>query len=87
MCISPSFWPNAAGKIHQNGDEVFLRAGASRYALKAFNTGYCVGDCSLRVQPGDTLTGWLAYDEFELPLSAQAEGKTLEFQPKAYACR
>jgi len=88
LCISADYWPNAAGKLNQMGDRVFLVVKGERYPIEDFNTGYCVGKaCAKRVAPGEQISGSIPYQDFDLPEKLWGEPKSLEFTPQAYACR
>ncbi len=86
MCLSPSNWPNAAGKIDQASDIMFLVVGDKKLPVSDFNTGYCPGGCFFRVAPGKTLKGTISYEDFRLPADLVNEPKRLEFSPQAFRC-
>lgn len=86
MCLLPEHWPNQAGKINQGSDRMVLVAGAERFPVEDFNTGYCPEGCPLRVAPGAELLTSVSYAEFALPERLWGAAKTLEFAPLAYAC-
>lgn len=88
VCLTPSQWPNAAGKLDQAQEQVSLFVGIESFPIEDFNVGYCPYDCSLRVGPGETVTGYLWYSDFRLPERlVGVAGKILEFKPHGYRCR
>ena len=89
MCLTASFWHDAAGQMYQTGDRVALIVDGQRFPIKQFNKGPCVVleyTCGARVAPGKELVGSIAYGEFGLPASLRYKPKTLYFSPLAPAC-
>ena len=90
VCISAGEWPNVAGKLNQMGDRVFLVVGDERFPIEDSNTGYCVGNkgntCVQRVGPGEEISGYIAYKEFNLLPQLRYSAKKLEFSPQGYIC-
>ena len=86
LCLTPSQWPTQAGFMNSPENRVFLRVGEQRYSMKEHNTGYCFGGCPVRVEPGATLTTFVSYERFHLPLELASAPKDLEFSPSAYPC-
>ena len=86
VCFSPSHWPNQAGKIDGAGGRVVLVVGEKRFPLEDFNTGYCPG-CATSVEPGETISGFLLYEDFSLPEELVNEGKKLKFVTYGFFCK
>jgi hypothetical protein len=87
MCLMPEHWPNQAGKINQAADYVSLIVDGVSYPIEDFNTGYCIGGCPTYVSPGETITGFISYRDFNLPVELFSRPKALEFSPRAFACK
>lgn len=87
VCVSPDFWPNQAGKIHEATDILVLVVGNERFPVVDFNTGYCPQGCYERVAPGQEIFGFISYDDFQLPERLWTATKRLEFRPQGFACR
>lgn len=87
MCLLPEHWPNAAGKINQASNHVYLIVGDERFPIEDFNTGYCPEGCATYVAPGERISAFVAYSDFNLPIHLINEPKKLEFSPKAFECR
>ena len=87
MCLSTGHWPNEAGKFNQASDLVFLVIDGKRYPIEDFNTGYCIGGCPTYVEPGEEVKAFVPYRDFGLPEALIDKPKTLEFSPRAYACK
>jgi len=87
MCLLPEHWPNQAGKINQASDIVFLVVGQERFPIENFDTGYCPQGCATRVAPGEKISRSIPYADFSLPERLKDAPKTLEFSPKAFACK
>lgn len=87
LCLSEDDWPNAAGKLNQMGDVVFLVVEGERFPIEDFNTGYCPTGCERRVKPDEEIVGFIPYVDFKLSERLRFEPKTLEFHPQAYVCR
>jgi hypothetical protein len=88
LCLSPSEWPNVAGKLNNWApSNIALRVASARFPLKNFNTGYCVGGCPIYLAPGKRITGFIAYADFDLPADFIWQPKVLEFSSTAYICR
>lgn len=90
MCLTASFWPDAAGKVYQMGSRVALIVDGRHFPIAQFNKGPCVvveRACVARVGPGEDITGSISYREFGLPASLRNKPKTLYFAPTAPACR
>ncbi len=85
-CLTPSQWPNHAGKIDQGSDYVFLVVDGKKYPVEDFNAGYCPGGCPSYVKPGEKLSTFITYKDFNLPEELFDKPKQLEFVPKAYQC-
>lgn len=87
LCLSPSEWPNAGGKMNHASNRVALVIGDRRYAIVDFNTGYCFGGCPTHVRSGEEITAFIPYREFRLPDELRNQPKKLEFSPAAYRCK
>ncbi len=87
VCLLPEMWPDSKGKIDGAGDRMFLIVRENRYPVASFNTGYCLGNCYLRVSPGEKITTFIPYDYFNIPEDLVFEKKRLEFIPYASFCR
>jgi hypothetical protein len=85
VCLPPDQWPNSAGKINQTRT-VHLFIDGRRYPVAFFNTGYCLGGCPTYVKPGQTVTAFIPYRDFNLPSDLAAKAKRLEFSPVGYTC-
>jgi hypothetical protein len=89
VCLTASFWPDAAGKVYQMSNRVALVVDGRSYAIAQFNKGPCVVveySCVARVAPGKEITGSIPYAEFGLPPALRDKPKTLYFSPLAPAC-
>ncbi|MEM7280018.1 MAG: hypothetical protein AAF438_00105 [Pseudomonadota bacterium] len=84
VCLLPEHWPNQAGKINQT-KAVFLIVSGERFPIEYFNTGYCP-DCKLIVQPDETVTSSISYDDFQLPAKLRDQPKNLELPSVAFSC-
>jgi hypothetical protein len=87
LCLTTSGWPNAAGKLNQMGDVVFLVVGTKRFPIEDFNTGIPIDDSEHRVLPSEEISAYIPYEDFDLPERLRYEPKSLEFSPRAYVCR
>ncbi len=85
VCLLPEHWPNKAGKMNQ-ANSVFLVVDDTKYPVEYFNTGFCQG-CSLAVQPGETVTAFIAYADFALPEALHDAPKQIEIPAIAFTCR
>jgi hypothetical protein len=86
VCLSPSQWPNSAGKINQ-ANRVSLIVDGQRYPIEVFNTGYCFGGCPTYVEPGQRVRAFVPYRDFKLPPALASKSKQLEFSPSGYVCK
>lgn len=86
LCLYPTHWPNAGGKIDQASERVALLVEGERLPIEDFNTGFCPG-CKLRVEPGETVSAFISYSDFKLPERLADEPKVLQFEPMAFDCR
>jgi hypothetical protein len=85
ICISPDYWPNQAGKINQASSYVWVDIEQYRFNLLDYNTGYCP-KCSIKVLPGQKITGHIPYAEFQIPEHFYKAKKILHFQPQSSSC-
>jgi hypothetical protein len=79
VCLDVGDWPNALGRVNQMSDMMYLVVGQRRFPIRDLNTGYCVGDCSVRVSPRMTIRATIPYAEFTLPDELRHEKKSLEY--------
>jgi hypothetical protein len=87
ICLNPESWPNQSGKINEPGNDVALIVEGERFVMVQHNTGYCFGDdCTIRVAPGERVTGVLWYKDFKLPKRLWRSNKKLEFRSIGVAC-
>jgi hypothetical protein len=88
LCLSPEFWPNAHGWMPAAPQTATVTIGAARYPIDGnYNAGFCPGDeCSTRVEPGATVTGFIIYQRFAIPLDLVHVPKVLDFSPRAHVC-
>lgn len=86
VCLTPTYWPNSAGKLNQAEALVSVTIGGQSFPISDFNTGYCPG-CSTKVRPGQLVTASIPYSEFEIPNRLHDEPKTLIFNPVGSHCR
>lgn len=86
LCLSPGMWPNNAGKLDFAKDRVYVNVKGEVFPVKDFNTGYCPG-CTLRVQPGESIEGFISYSDFGMPKNLYESEKQLHFAPVATACK
>lgn len=86
MCLLPEHWPNAAGKINQASGYVYLIVGREQFPIENFNTGYCPQGCARHVAPGERVTAFFRYSDFDLPSHLSKQPKSLHFSPKAFRC-
>lgn len=87
LCLSEGNWPNSAGMLGHARGLATLIVAERRFPIGAFNTGYCPGEeCTVRIEPGATITGFLLYENFSLPESLRYQPKRLEILLRAYVC-
>lgn len=86
VCLTPSQWPNSGGKLHYQGDRVYVMIGIDRYQYSDFNLGYCPGGCSLRVEPGETISSFIPYKYFGIPENQFSATKQLIFESHMAFC-
>ena len=86
VCLSDSNWPNSSGNLNQMGDTVWLEVDGRRFPIADVNTGYCTENCSIRVQPGQTVKASLPYENFGLPSNLFKRPKKLHFDAFAFSC-
>ena len=89
VCLLPESWPNQGGKINQASEYVFLVIGGERFPLVDFNTGYCLekDGCAIYVAPGEEISAYISYDDFNVPEDLINTKKSLDFSPVAFECR
>lgn len=87
LCISEGDWPTPIGKLHYMSERVALVVGDERFPVEDFNTGYCDGECVIRVLPGKSITGFIPYADFNLPERLRLASKKLEYPLNAFVCK
>ena len=87
LCMSVVDWPNKLGRIGEGGATILSDA-VERPVVSSFNYGTCVGaQCFLRIEPGQSLQGFIAYSEFGDPDAIKAlPNKRLRFSPHPTFC-
>jgi hypothetical protein len=86
VCLTPSDWPNSAGRLDQDPSNVWIEIEGKRFGIRPFNTGYCP-KCARKVKPGDHITGKISYNDFDVPTHLYGAKKSLHFQPKGFHCK
>jgi hypothetical protein len=88
VCLPPGEWPNPNGAISDAESRAFLVVGSHRFAMRPFNGGYCLKNCSVVVSPGHDVVTRIPYEFFDLPMDLTRQTpKHLEFSARAYPCR
>ena len=85
VCLTPTQWPNAAGKLNQAEGLVNVIIGDLEFSVVDFNTGYCAG-CQLTVKAGELATAAIPYADFGIPSELFFEPKALKFEPVGAYC-
>ena len=87
LCMSLVDWPNKFGLIGEGGATI-ISDGVERPVVSNFNYGTCIGaQCFLRLEPDQSLQGFIAYSEFGEPSAIKAlPNKTLRFSPHPIVC-
>jgi hypothetical protein len=87
FCFSPEFWPNPAGWLSAGSETAFVTIDGVNFPTRQFNQGYCPGaDCWVKVRPGQTISGRLRYETFDLPAGLDDATMMLHFAPLAFPC-
>lgn len=87
ICLHAHDWPNALGQLHYAGDHVYVQIADSRCYASDRNLGTCGGPgCVLRINPGDTLEGFIALSEFRCEVDPQGPLE-LSFSATPRYCR
>lgn len=86
ICLTADDWPNASGELDSMGGRVFLNVDGKRFPIVNHNTGYCPSGCERRVAPGEEVSGFLLYQDFNLPAKLAYKPKVLDFTPNALTC-
>ena len=86
ICLTPTHWPNSAGKLNQAEGLVAVTIHGQSFPISDFNTGYCPG-CRTKVLPGQLVTASIPYSEFQIPNRFHDEQKVLTFNPVGSYCR
>jgi hypothetical protein len=72
VCLRYYQWPNSLGQVDDGPRRATLRSREGTYPARDHNFGYSVGaGGTLRILPGSTLTGFVAYSEFGNPALVQ----------------
>jgi hypothetical protein len=87
MCLGRGEWPNPEGKFNQADNRVFLVVDGDRYPIQNTEMDYCVGGCPTYVDPGQRITSFIPYSNFNLPETAFNRSKKLDISPLAYVCK
>jgi hypothetical protein len=88
ICLGQGGWPNQLGNLDWGSQWVKLQSGKKVFKARDWNFGYCDGaECSTRVPPYGTLTGFIGYAEFGDPKEiAVLPKRRLHFDPLLYVC-
>lgn len=88
ICLSPTDWPNEAGKVNEPQGAIAVSVDGKRFPMTDFNSGYCFGnDCTRRVSPGETILARMWYRDFNLPKIYWTHKKVLEFRAVGWICK
>lgn len=90
LCISAESWPNSLGHFTVENEGVFVEIDdAIVPAQSALSSAYCPGGCGAhRIEPGETLTGIIAYNAFAEPERILGSSKKeLKFSVSPYYCK
>lgn len=88
LCVSGGGWPDGLGHVDWGSSWVKLSSKSRIFPARDWDFGYCEGkDCSHRVGPKGTLTGFIGYAEFGDPKEISAlPDRRLLFETSAYVC-
>lgn len=88
LCIGRDEWPNSRGQLHMGSQLAYVASATGTYRAKDSNFGYCSGDsCTIAIQPNQTLTGFISYDEFPgWDWNSDAENGQLNFSVQPRIC-
>lgn len=89
ICVSVLVWPSSFGHLHMGSSIATLHAATGELLAKDANFGYCPGGCGeYRIEPGDKLSGFIAYEIFGDPEQlASDSSKQLKFSVKPTYCK
>lgn len=85
-CIDSGAWPNVGGSLSFSSQYVWIETGGRVFRVRDENTGYCADSCTIRILPGEGLTGHMPYSDFGLPESVLHDPKRLVFPLIATLC-
>jgi hypothetical protein len=89
LCQSRVDWPNDGGRIG-GGDTAIVSDSVEHRLVSDFNYGTCIGDgCFIRIEPGQSLQGYISYSEFAAPnlIKALPNKALVRFSPRPTFCR
>ncbi|MBI1406336.1 MAG: hypothetical protein GC145_09450 [Caulobacter sp.] len=85
LCLYPTNWPGADGRIDTASDRVSITIGGASFSTADFDSGYCPG-CQTKVAPGEGIVAFFNYKDFNIPEYQYGSEKTLVFRPIASIC-
>lgn len=88
LCLSYRAWPNALGTVEGGSQWVKLKSSKGILRPRDWINSTCDGDdCTIRVPPNGTLTGFIGYAEFgDSKKVAALPNRRLEFAPLPHIC-
>ena len=88
ICITQDQWSNGLGQLESSARLTKLRSGDIVLTAKESNFGFCTGpQCRLRIPPGESLEGFIGFDQFGDPVRIAAlPNKRLEFGADPVRC-
>lgn len=88
LCVSAGGWPNGVGNVSWGSSWVKLESKGRIFPARDWDFGYCEGgDCSHRIAPEGTLSGFIGYAEFGDPKEIAAlPERRIFFDTAAYVC-
>lgn len=88
LCVSIGSWPDGLGHVSWGSSWVKLKSKGGILSARDWDFGVCEGkDCSHRIAPKGTLTGFVGYAEFGNPKDIAAlPERQLVFETTAYVC-
>jgi hypothetical protein len=79
-------WPFEDGLETLNEDYVALNVAGRRFVAQGLG-GHCRNPCAVRVQPGQSVRGFISYRNFSLPVELYRSEKRVEFLDGPWAYR
>jgi hypothetical protein len=64
ICTSSDNLPTEAGWVHMAADIMFVESNGLRFHPLDRNTGYCVGKCTVKIDPGAEYNGIILFKNF-----------------------